>query len=618
MPKFVDPDQLALIVNSSATTEEVEIQTDAKTIEVTLVGDVDDDSPGSTSGVTLQCLYSFLKEEWRTNATLNKFKFPIKAIYEAKFVLQYGWSWEGAQTRDLIRDAGWQEIDGSEYACMISLGTQYDDTQQANYQQVVGFDQSTTNFDKTGTLDEAVMIFDGGSGDYRDYLKMFLRVWERTYTDYEILSEQGFSALTYIAYRAPLSNANDIKNDGSVTQAYIDGANDPYQDMDLQYYRGALFETVQDTTYAIDDVVLEDNGAGSHWFRCTTQGTVTGSTGVPQSSWGGTSVWEAYPGEREIETDVYSAFNRAVQYNGVGTKPTKEQIYLFVQNELTKASDINDDPESETYGTVNGEVAVRLAYWVGDILHSWPGVNFDDYHANDTNNLVLHDIKVDTGGLNSEDVPLDSNDLTYPFTAAGTIVFSQNLVDEADGDTLFRMYHQYTKIQTRTDFTITGASGSSATINTTGGDFDLVAGDYFVVSGFVTNTDNNGVKKATGTPTGTAVDYDDMLGRDQIDDSTGDTVTVKEKAFDTASAVTTTDNGGSPIEGQITQQNETFDFNYDGNVDGGRASGEDAPIVIVAQGLGGAEWIFAEFTITASTGLSFPVNAPDELTYLNP
>jgi len=136
MAKVVDPDVLALAVNATATTEEVEIQTDPKTIKITLVGDVDDDSPGSTSGVTKQCLYSFLKEEWRTNATLNKFKFPIKAIYEAKFVMQYGWSFADQQTRDLIRDAGWQEITGAEYACLISLGSQYDDLQQAWFQQV--------------------------------------------------------------------------------------------------------------------------------------------------------------------------------------------------------------------------------------------------------------------------------------------------------------------------------------------------------------------------------------------------------------------------------------------------------------------------------------------------
>lgn len=616
MAKQVDPDVLALAVDTAATTEEVEIQTDAKTIKITLVGDVDDDSPGSTSGVTGQCIYSFLKEEWQTNSTLNKFKFPIKAIYEAKYVMQYGWSWADAQTRDLLRDAGWQEIDGAEYACLISLGTQYDSTQQANYQQVAGFDQATTDFDKTGPLDEGILIFDGGSNDYRDYLKVFLREWERTYADYDLLAEQGFSAITYIAYRLPLSNANDTKNDGSVTQAFIDGANDPYQDMELQYYRGALFAPAAVTSYSVDDVVQDGVG---RWARCTGAGTITGGETGAWASFTGTATWEAYPGERQIGTNYY-AFNRCVQYNGTGTLPTKEQIYLFCQNALTKASNINSDPETDTYGTVNGEVAVRLAYWVGDILHSWPGVNFDDFNANDTNNIVLHDITPGTGasyGLDSEDVPNTSGNQTYPFTAAGNMVFSQNLVDETAGDTLYRMYHAYTKTQTRTDMAVSGVAGANATLTTVAGDFDIGAGDYFYVSGF-SNAVNNGIKVATGTPTNTSVDYTDALGRTQVAESAGPSVTVNEKPFDSASAVVVTDNGSSPIQGQVTAQQIAFDFDYDGNTDGGRASGVDAPVVIVAQGLNDSEWTFAEFTITRTTGLSFPVNAPDELTYLNP
>ena len=235
MAKLVDPDSLSINVNGTPSTEEVAVDTDAKTIQLRIAGNLDDDSPGSTSGASLQCIYSFLKEEWKTNSSLNKHKFPIKAIYEAKFVMRYGWQWADAQTRQLIRDAGWQEIDGAEYACIISLGSQYDNTQQGYYAQVTGFDQSTSNFDKTGPLDEAVEIYDGSSNDYRDYFKAYLREWQRTYSDYNLLTEQGFSALTYIAYRIPLSNADDIKNTGT-TQAYIDGSNDPYQDMELQYF----------------------------------------------------------------------------------------------------------------------------------------------------------------------------------------------------------------------------------------------------------------------------------------------------------------------------------------------------------------------------------------------
>jgi hypothetical protein len=613
MAKVVDPDNLALAVNATATTEEVEIQTDPKTVKITLVGDVDDNSPGSTSGVTMQCIYSFLKEEWRTNTTLNKFKFPIKAIYEAKFVWQYGWQPADEQTRDLIRDAGWQEIDGREQACIISLGSQYDNTQQANYQQVTGFDQSTTDFDKTGPLDETITIKgSGGSPDYTTFLKLFLREWERTYSDYNLLTEQGFSAITYIAYRAPLANADDIKNTGT-TEAFIDGANDPYQDMELQYYRGALFETAAAQSYSIDDVVQDGVG---RWARCTTAGTVT-TPGGGYASFGGTSVWEAYPGERQIGSNYY-AFNRAVRYTGVATYPNRDEIYKFCQQRLRKTSNINDDSATESYGTVNGSVAVRLSYYVGDTLHSWPGVCFDNFNTNITNDIVFHDITVDGGGLDSEDVPVTSTERTFPFTAAGDIVFSQNLVDETAGNTLYRMYFKNTKTQTRTDIAVTAASGANATLTTVAGDFDISSGDYFLVSGFLTNAANNGVKVATGSPTNTSVDYTDALGNTQVDEIAGDSVTVEEKPYDSASAVVVNDNGGSPIEGQITQTNESFDFDYDNNVQGGRASGEDAPVVIVAQGLDDSEWIFAEFNITRSTGLSFPVNAPDELTYLNP
>jgi hypothetical protein len=192
------------------------------------------------------------------------------------------------------------------------------------------------------------------------------------------------------------------------------------------------------------------------------------------------------------------------------------------------------------------------------------------------------------------------------------------LVDETAGNTLYRMYFKNTKTQTRTDIAVTAASGANATLTTVAGDFDISSGDYFLVSGFLTNAANNGVKVATGSPTNTSVDYTDALGNTQVDEIAGDSVTVEEKPYDSASAVVVNDNGGSPIEGQITQTNESFDFDYDNNVQGGRASGEDAPVVIVAQGLDDSEWIFAEFNITRSTGLSFPVNAPDELTYLNP
>lgn len=615
MAKIVDPDFLDLDVDGTPTTEEVAILTAGKTIELRLAGSLNDNNPGSTSGVTMQCLYSFLKEEWKSNSTLNKFKFPIKAIYEAKFIMQYGWSFLNAQTRDLIRDAGWQEIDGAEYACIISLGSQYDNTQQAHYQQVTGFDQSGTDFDKTGPLDEPIEIYDGASADYRDFLKVFLRMWQRTYSDYNLLVEQGYSALTYIAYRLPLANENDIKNTGT-TEAYIDGANDPYQDMELQYYKGALFETAAVQSYSLNDVVQDGVG---RWARCTGAGTITGGEGGAWASFTGTATWEAYPGERQIGTNYY-AFNRAVQYNGGGSSPDADEIYKFCQQRLRKASNINDDPDTDAYGTVNGEVAVQLAYYVGDTLHSWPGVNFDDFDSNITNDIVLHDITVDGGGLDTEDVPVTNSSRTYPFVAAGTITFSDNLVSETNADTLYRMYFRNVREQTRADIAVENASGSAADLTTSAGDFSNIdSGFYFYVSGFTTNAANNGLKVATGQGVAGSVAYSDVLGQTQVNEALGDTVRVEERPFDSLDAIVVNDESGpSAIEGQIDAASKIFDFDYDNNVQGGRTAGEDAPVVIVAQGLNDSEWVFAEFTITQNTGLSFPVNAPDERTYLNP
>jgi len=135
MAKIVDPDQLTQ-------STEIIITTGAKTIQLLAAGNLDDDAPGVTSGVTLQAVYSFLKEEWMTDSALNKFRFPIKAIYEAKFIMVNGWDWADEQTRDLIRDAGWQETNGDEYATIISLGLMDDDANdQAYYQHTSGSGQ---------------------------------------------------------------------------------------------------------------------------------------------------------------------------------------------------------------------------------------------------------------------------------------------------------------------------------------------------------------------------------------------------------------------------------------------------------------------------------------------
>lgn len=67
MPLITDPDDLNQAV-------EVIFDTALKTITLNIAGNL------SADGVTLKSLYSFTKEEWRTDSTLIKFPFPSRLL----------------------------------------------------------------------------------------------------------------------------------------------------------------------------------------------------------------------------------------------------------------------------------------------------------------------------------------------------------------------------------------------------------------------------------------------------------------------------------------------------------------------------------------------------------
>jgi hypothetical protein len=627
MAKIVDPDDISYVVDSVAGgSDEMEIQTGAKTIKLLPQGTLSDDAPGATSGISGKCLYSKLKEIWKDDNALNKFRFPIQMIYEASFVWINGWGPEGDQTRDLIRDAGFQEVDGRENACIISLGSMNDSNNDlAYYAQIAGFDQTTTVFDKTGELNENIAsIGTGGTPDYSGYLKVFLREAGKSFASYNLLVEQGLPALTYQAYRLPLANALDLNVIDDDTQIGTTDAGSvsgvAYSELTIDYLKGNGFESVADTTYALDDVVQEDNGAGSRWFRCTGAGTVTGSTGVAQASWGGTSTWESFPGERQIGTEWY-AFNRILDVEDTSNsfKARLQEIHSWAQYKLRQSGDINDDVNADAYGTVYGNVALPFTYFVGSTLHTQPGVYIDNFDLNDKNDMVFWDITVDGGGLDSEDAPLSSSNRVFPYTAAGSLVFSQNFVDEPDIDTRYTMYFQYIT-STSVTLALTGTAGNNVTLDWSGdtGKLDhLQNGDYVKISGFVTETGNNGVYSITGAPSSNTVTATKIDGTAPADAS-AEACTVLENPFESPGAVIVDNNAGTDIDGQITSGTIGFDFDYTNNNQGGRTPDSDAPVYVVAIAYDGAQYVLAAYTITKATGQTIPVNAVDELNYENP
>ena len=550
MAKIVDPDNIAR-------TTDVVYDTTAKTIQILITGAITDDSPGKTSGVTGQCIYSLTKELWKSEADLNKFKFPIKMIYAASFQLINGWSFADQQSMDVIRDAGFQDIiNTDDYSCIISLGA-IDTTPTAGapyYANKVGFAEVVNTFDKNLELNENILI-DDGTTDNSDYLKLFLREYSKLYAEYDLHFEQGLTNISYEAYKLPLSNGNDSKivNDDT----FVSGLNDPYQNMTIDFINGQLYETASltgsltgDGIYAVDDVVQDGDG---RWARCTATGTAI--TAIQSyASFGGTSTWEAFPGEKQVGT-LYYAFNRLVDDIVSATKPTVSQAHTFCQWSLRQATDINDNVNADAFGIVNGNVAIPLTAFIGDQLYTNPGVYIDNTHADDNSNITYQDITVTaadqgaTGGVDPVTfVPVLSTERNNPFFSSFTLVFSDNLLTEGDGDgtaTQFRMYF--------------------------------------------TND------SAADTPAG--------------------------NDFDTAGAIVVEDATPANITGNITTAGTpyTYQYAYDTNIQRGVGSaGKDAPVTVSFQGLDGSEISTAEFTITRSTGLTFTCNTPDELNYNNP
>ena len=246
---IVDPDDL----NQSA---EIIITTGDKKIQLVKTGNLGDE------GVTLQCVYSFLKEEWKSDANLIKFPFPFIAITEEKFELVNGWDFKDATTRNLIRIGGWALKDSSgvsqeEYAGIVTLGV-IGGSDQVYYQQVT--DGSATNIVLTGVVNQAVKVYGDvthGDIDYRSYFKIFVREYAKTYGTAQ-LSDIGVTTMTYQVYRFPLANASDLKVID--TDTVVDGEA-PYTGMSIEWFLSAQQRSIGGTNYNFH--VIIDGGSGT-------------------------------------------------------------------------------------------------------------------------------------------------------------------------------------------------------------------------------------------------------------------------------------------------------------------------------------------------------------------
>ncbi len=288
MALIIDPDLLADSAADDNSTE-VYIKTSDKTIKLVVVGDL------STDGLTLKCLYSFLKEQWRTDPNaknLAAFPFPMVPITDESFELVEGWDFKDATARNLIRTAGWTVKNAAgnviaKWAGIIGLGT-IESNDQLYYQQATG--GSATNVVLTGQVNQAVQIYSDPNGDgnpvdgfdYRTFFKLFVREYQQTDDDAN-LSDIGVSTMDSIAYRFPISTGSDaIKiTHGDAT---VGGANDPYDKIVIRYFDQAFTRDVDSATSRNFGIVID---VGTH---SGVDGSAPGGASVLTSAEGGMGV----------------------------------------------------------------------------------------------------------------------------------------------------------------------------------------------------------------------------------------------------------------------------------------------------------------------------------------
>lgn len=218
MALITDPDLLADSVTDDGS-QEVYINTSTKTIKLVTVGNL------STDGVTLKCLYSFLKEQWRLDPNtknLAAFPFPMIPITNESFEFVDGWDLFNDTARYLIRTAGWTVRNTSgnvtqQWAGIIGLGS-IEAGDQLYYQQ--SSNGSPVNVQLTGQIDQAVQILrdDDGDGvfaegsdfDRTSYFSLFCREESQLYGK-STLTDIGVTTMGSQAYRFPITTAADLK-----------------------------------------------------------------------------------------------------------------------------------------------------------------------------------------------------------------------------------------------------------------------------------------------------------------------------------------------------------------------------------------------------------------------
>jgi len=615
-------------------------------------------------GVTEQALYSFLKEEWKDDDTLIPFVFPMVAITPEQYEFSENWnpaddtnaSPATFRTRKLIRTGGWSELDTDgelikQYICAITLGPFVEATDRAYYQQ--GNDPTDTgaaiDFDFDGPVNESVLVYNrvvnngGGAGlgldfgtdsitrnDGGSWITDGVQVGGQITVEncsgtspvndgtFDVLAVTAgvvtVTAASFTATTSPNERTADVAVDNRnlLTLFLREGfttALDP--DSGKTYAQAALADI--GVTVLTNQVYRFPLANSADLKVLNADATVsTRSPTVTIEYFGTAQVISGFNADgastQSPQTDA--AFGIVIDAKGLSL----EFVYEYVQFSLRQAANINDNILSPGNDVVTGKTADELLAFVGDSLGTLAatnpsgggtGVTIINFNAADTNRISF----IDNDGLTR----------TFPFVAAGNIFFNENLQNDT-GPATYSMFYRYTTRTVITDLSIGTIVGSDANITCTAQFPTVVAGEYINLNGF-TDPNNNGVFLVIAFNSSSDIDvqaYDSTL---TLTDEGPVSGSVDENPIDSPdSIIVNSDSTHSPqpITGLVPGSSVSYDYDYDGNDQGGRTPATDAAVAVRAIGTDLAQFVETTGTIQRSTTNDFTLVAPLERNFNNP
>jgi len=582
MAKIFDPDSLtrSTTLSNVGVDGNIWIDTGTKKIKLATFGSL------STDGVTIQSLYSYLKEEWKTDSALIKYPFPMIAITPEQFEFVDGWAPSDIGTSNLFRDGGYaiKNSDGSsaeEYIGVITLGT-LGGTDQVYYQQVL--DGYATNVSLTGAVNQCVKVYGNISSNTisfshsNDTIYSSVPITTFVPGDEIVISGSTSNDGTYYVYSIAPNKLSMVTEETGLFTDEAAGANisitadvrsyfkifvREYQklyaqseqsdigvsEFTYQAYRFPLANGV-DLKITHDDTSVSTNAPytgmtinyllGENFYN-----TNVGTVSVDDVIKDGAGRWYICTGSGTIDATDYANLS---EMGGAGTAifityPGERQI-----GNAYYAFDIIIDA-----GTA-GEASVEQVYEFiqyslrqDNSVNINSNINTDGVVGKTANSLIrfVGDTLITSSGVFIDDFSLvdinriDFYDVSgikriFPFVAAGYIYFNDIFV--LDGDGVYRMF-------------FTDANGNN---------------------------------------------------------------------FGDADAIIVKDKDNADISGNITGSQVSFTFDYDGNVQGGRTPSTDAPVTIVGIGLTKAQYVKTTGTIGRTNANSFSLVASLERNFLNP